>query len=188
MSLGISQVIGFKATVMFLVFACLRSSGLTLFSIPFLHASLVDFLVSITSLPSVNLPLLLGKSIDGRIPIWSILVFSPFFCLVRFFAFWWSFKGREAPYSEICEGLYVGGWPSSLDKLPPNDPAIIDCTCELPRNVALSRNPYLCIPTWDTRAPRPLEIEYAVRWACQQRAKKRPVFIHCAHGIALDFD
>ncbi|CAH1414709.1 unnamed protein product [Lactuca virosa] len=28
-------------------------------------------------------------------------------------------KSREAPYSEVSKGLYVGGWPSSPDKMPP---------------------------------------------------------------------
>ncbi|XAR71088.1 hypothetical protein NMG60_11028192 [Bertholletia excelsa] len=46
-------------------------------------------------------------------------------------------RSGEAPYTEICEGLYVGGWPCSHEKLPPGSPAIIDCTCELPRNMKL---------------------------------------------------
>ncbi|KAJ6433035.1 hypothetical protein OIU84_020128 [Salix udensis] len=30
-----------------------------------------------------------------------------------------GFTSGEQPYSEICEGVYVGGWPYSADKLPP---------------------------------------------------------------------
>lgn len=182
MNLGISSLIGLKATVLFLVFAYLRASSLTLFSIPFLYASLVASLISIASHPAINLPLLLGKRSDGSFPIWSIILFSPYLHFVRFFSFLRRLRSREPPYSEVCEGLYVGGWPYSLDKLPPVDPAIIDCTCELPRIAALSRNAYLCVPMWDTRAPQPSEIESAVRWACRKRAQRRPVFIHCAFG------
>ncbi|KAH0682013.1 hypothetical protein KY289_019765 [Solanum tuberosum] len=93
-------------------------------------------------------------------------------------------KSGEPPYSEISEGLYVGGWPCSLDKLPPGNPAIIDCTCEMPRMLEFTGNhAFLCIPTWDTRSPQPADIEAAVKWACRKRAQKIPVFIHCAYGM-----
>ncbi|KAJ6358107.1 hypothetical protein OIU78_005854 [Salix suchowensis] len=93
-----------------------------------------------------------------------------------------GFTSGEQPYSEICEGVYVGGWPYSADKLPPGNPAIIDCTCEFPRKEEFKGHSYLCLPTWDTRAPQPGEIESAVKWACRKRAQNRPVFIHCAYG------
>ncbi|KAM3685147.1 hypothetical protein ACJW31_11G096300 [Castanea mollissima] len=182
MGLGISTLIGLKATVLFLSFAYLRSSDLTLLSLPFLYASLVDFLVSIASLPSIDLPLLLGKNPDGTFPIWSKIMFSPYLNFVRGFSALRRLKSGEDPYSEVSEGLYVGGWPYSPDKLPPGNPAVIDCTCELPRMLEFSGHAYLCIPAWDTRAPKPADIATAVRWACRKRALNRPVFIHCAYG------
>lgn len=177
--MGLSKLIGLKAFTLLLVFAYLRNTRLALLSIPILHASLVSFLVSIASHPSINLPLLLGKNSDGSFPLWSIAVFGPYLLFVQCFVKLRRFVSREPPYSEICEGVYVGGWPSSL---PHGDPAIIDCTCELPRNKAMLKNAYLCVPTWDTRAPQPAEIESAVRWALRKRAQKVPVFIHCAFG------
>lgn len=45
---------------------------------------------------------------------------------VRGFSALRRMKSGEPPYSEICEGWYVGGWPCSLDKLSPGNPAIID--------------------------------------------------------------
>ena len=43
---------------------------------------------------------------------------------------------------------YLGGWPASLAMTPKGDPAILDCTCELPR---MQRHlPYLNLPVWDT--------------------------------------
>ncbi|XP_042515848.1 uncharacterized protein YnbD-like [Macadamia integrifolia] len=182
MGLGISILIGMKATCLLLVCAYLRAIGFIFLSIPFLYASLVAMLVSIASHPTINLPMLLGKRSDGSFPIWSIMLFGPYLYFARFFSFLRRMQSREPPYNEICEGLYVGGWPSSLDKLPPGDPAIIDCTCELPRSTEISHNAYLCVPTWDTRSPQPSEIESAVRWACRKREQKRPVFIHCAYG------
>ncbi|CAA7400221.1 unnamed protein product [Spirodela intermedia] len=180
--MGLSRLIGMKAAVLFLGFLCTRNSGIALVPVFLLHASLVSSLVAITSHPSLNLPLLLGKSSDGTFPLWSILLFAPYLVFIRIFVFLRRLKSREPVYSEIIQGLYVGGWPSSPHHLPPGDPAVIDCTCELPRSSALSSNAYLCVATWDTRAPRPSEIESAVRWACRKRAQNNPVYIHCAFG------
>lgn len=180
--MGISILIASKATVLLLVFIYTRKFGLGLFSVPLLHASLVSYLVAIASLPAVNLPLLLGKSSDGTFPTWSMIIFGPFLIFIRVFNILRRASSREPLYSEVSEGLYVGGWPSSFAHLPPGEPAVIDCTCELPRTSAVARNAYLCVATWDTRAPQPLQIENAVRWACRKRAQKKPVFIHCAFG------
>ncbi|KAK6933551.1 Dual specificity phosphatase, catalytic domain [Dillenia turbinata] len=182
MSLGISRLIAFKSLSLFWVFAYIRKMGYSLLSIPFLYASLISLLVSIASHPSINLPLLLGKKPDGSFPIWSIVMFSPFLYFVRIFSLLRRLRSREEPYTKVYDGLYIGGWPASLGMLPPGNPAIVDCTCEFPRISELSGNPYLCIPTWDTRAPQPGDIESAVKWACRKRAQSRPIFIHCAYG------
>lgn len=155
---------------------------MALLFLPLLHASLVSYLVAIASHPSVNLPLLLGKSSDGKFPMWSMIMFGPFLIFIRVFNILRRSYSKEPLYTEIYEGLYVGGWPSSFEHLPPGDVAIIDCTCELPRSFSLSKNAYFCIATWDTRAPHPLQIENAVKWACRKRALKKPVLVHCAFG------
>ncbi|KAL7228426.1 hypothetical protein ACSBR2_007193 [Camellia fascicularis] len=182
MDFGLSVLIAMKATFLLLAFAYLRTLGFTLLSLPLLYASLVSMLLSIASHPLLNLPMLLGKNPDGTFPIWSLIMFSPYLYFVRGFSVLRRLWSGEAPYSEICEGLYVGGWPYSPEKLPPGNPAIVDCTCELPRNLEFSGHAYLCIPTWDTRAPQPHEIESAVWWACRKRAQKIPIFIYCAYG------
>lgn len=179
---GLSMLIALKATTLFILFAYVRTLGFTLLSIPILYASLVSFLVSIASHPYINLPLLLGKSSDGSFPIWSRIMFSPYLYFVRLFSTLRRLTSGEPPYSEICDGLFVGGWPSSLEKLPPGNPAVIDCTCELPRKKEVSGLAYLCVPIWDTRAPQPAEIESAVRWACRKRSQNIPIFVHCAYG------
>lgn len=181
LGLGISILLGLKATVLFL-FSFL-TLPLPFISLPLIYASLVSFLLSLASHPYVNLPMILGKNPDGSFPIWSIIMFSPYLFFVRFFSLLRRFTSGEDPYTEICDGVFVGGWPFSAVSLPPGDPAIIDCTCELPRKSEFKRNSYLCIPTWDTRAPQPGEIESAVKWACRKRAQNKPVFIHCAYGI-----
>ena len=49
--------------------------------------------------------------------------------------------------SKSCVCRYIGGWPSSPKWMPPGNPSVVDCTCELPRR---HNNTYLCLPTWDT--------------------------------------
>ncbi|KAF5957483.1 hypothetical protein HYC85_004708 [Camellia sinensis] len=187
MDFGLSVLIAMKATFLLLAFAYLRTLGFTLLSLPLLYASLVSMLLSIASHPLLNLPMLLGKNPDGTFPIWSLIMFSPYLYFVRGFSVLQRLWSGEAPHSEICEGLYVRGWPYSPEKLPPGNPAIVDCTCELPRNLEFSGHAYLCIPTWDTRAPQPCEIESAVCWACRKRAQKIPIFIYCAYDCSFDF-
>ncbi|XP_015876362.2 uncharacterized protein LOC107413027 [Ziziphus jujuba] len=182
MGLGISLLIGLKAVLLFLLFAFLSSFGFALLAVPFLYASLVSLLVALASHPSINLPMLLAKNSDGSFPIWSIVLFSPYLYFVRVFSTLRRLFSGEAPYSEISDGLYVGGWPSSPDRLPPGNPAIVDCTCEFPRRSEFLGHAYFCIPTWDTRASQPHEIESAVKWACRKREQNRPVFVHCAYG------
>lgn len=174
------MLIGLKATSLLVMFGCLRSLGFKILSLPLLYASLVSILVSIASHPSINIPKLLGKNPDGTFPVWALIMFSPYLYFVRFFSDLRRLSSGEDPYNEIVEGLYVGGWPYSPEKIPPGNPAIVDCTCELPRIV--KGNSYLCVPTWDTRAPDPSEIESAVKWACRMQARGVPVFIHCAYG------
>ncbi|CAH1427961.1 unnamed protein product [Lactuca virosa] len=73
--------------------------------------------------------MLLEKNKDGSFPILSLLMFSPYLYFVRGFSALRRLKSREAPYSEVSKGLYVGGWPSSPDKMSSGNPAVIDCTC-----------------------------------------------------------
>ncbi|CAI9091364.1 OLC1v1026380C1 [Oldenlandia corymbosa var. corymbosa] len=182
MAVGISFLIAIKAATLFLCFSFLRDLGFKWLALPFLYASLISFLVSIASHPSINLPMLLGKSSDGHFPIWSMLIFSPYLYFVRIFSALRRLRSGEPPYNEVSEGIYVGGWPSSVEKMPPGNPAVIDCTCELPRKTEISKHAYMCVPTWDTRSPQPAEIDHAVKWACRKRAQNCPVFIHCAYG------
>lgn len=183
MGVGISVLIALKATTLLLIFAYLKNLGFLILSIPFLYSSLVSFLVSIASHPSIDLPLLLGKTSDGTFPLVSLIIFSPYLYFVRIFSALRRRKSSEPPYSKVHDGLYVGGWPSSPEKMPPGDPAIIDCTCEFPRLKNLSGGlPYRCVPTWDTRSPQPGDIELAVKWALRKRDLNRPIFVHCAYG------
>ncbi|KAJ6800976.1 putative uncharacterized protein YnbD [Iris pallida] len=114
----------------------------------------------------------------------SVLVSYPS-ALLKPFSSLKKLKRKEAAYNENSEGLYIGGWPSSPDRFPPEEPVVIDCICELPRTSVVSKDAYLCIPTWDTRSPQPAQIETAVRWACQFRAQKKGPYTSIVHLEAI---
>lgn len=182
MGWGISRLIGLKAAVLLSVAYIFQGLGVTLISFPLIYVSMIAMLISIASHPAIDLPLLLGKASDGSFPLWSWIMFSPFLLFIHLFVLLRRFVKNEPLYTEIADGVFVGGWPSSIEHLPPGDPAVIDCTCELPKSSTLSKNAYLCIATWDTRAPQPSQIESAVRWAVRKRSQNKPVYVHCAYG------
>ncbi|XP_066310278.1 uncharacterized protein [Miscanthus floridulus] len=182
MGWGISRLIGLKAAVLLSVACFFQGLGVTLITFPLIYASMIAILVSIASHPSIDLPLLLGKASDGSFPLWSWIMFSPFLLFIHLFVLLRRFVKNEPLYTEVADGVFVGGWPSSVEHLPPGDPAIIDCTCELPKSSTISNNAYLCVATWDTRAPQPSQIESAVRWSVRKRSQNKPVYVHCAYG------
>ncbi|PWA40945.1 dual specificity protein phosphatase domain-containing protein [Artemisia annua] len=181
MGVGLSILIFLKSLTLFITFISLKTLGYTLLSVPFLYASLISLLVSLASHPLINLPMLLGKKTDGSFPIWCLVMFSPYLYFVRVFSTLRRLKSKEDPFSEVVEGVYVGGWPNEVGKMPPGGVAVVDCTCELPR-VSGGMGGYMCVPTWDTRACDPGEMERAVKWACRKKSQNVPVFVHCAYG------
>ncbi|XP_074559809.1 uncharacterized protein LOC141815837 isoform X1 [Curcuma longa] len=180
--MGISKVMGSVSTILLSTSVYLKKSGRPYTAVPLLLSALVGYTVSIASHPAVNLPLILGKRSHGSFPLWSKFLFAPYLLTVRVYTVFKRMKRKESLYDEIVEGLYLGGWPTSSSHLPPGDLVVIDCTCELPRTYFVPADSYLCIPLWDSRSPDPTQIECAVRWACQKRSEKKPVYIHCANG------
>ncbi|CAH1448850.1 unnamed protein product [Lactuca virosa] len=106
--------------------------------------------------------MLLGKKHRRILPNLVSTHFSPYLYFVRGFSALRRLKSRKAPYSEVSKGLYIGGWPSSPEKMPSGNPAVIDCTY--------------------TRSPDPGAMESSIRWALRKRTQNTPIFIHCAYG------
>eukprot|EP00252_Welwitschia_mirabilis_P004473 TRINITY_DN14803_c0_g1_i1.p1 TRINITY_DN14803_c0_g1~~TRINITY_DN14803_c0_g1_i1.p1 ORF type:complete len:238 (+),score=24.83 TRINITY_DN14803_c0_g1_i1:303-1016(+) len=181
--MGITTIVALNATAIVGLLACLRGKVKNQkLLLPLVHASVVGYVAAISAHPVLNRPYLFGKNRQGRFPLWSMAAFYPYLIPLRHYV-----RGRrviqgEPVYSEVSPGLFVGGWPSAPCDVPPGNPAVVDCTCELPRNPCLEGLPYFCIPTWDSRAPSPLDIDRAVKWASQQYSQGRPVFVHCAFG------
>ena len=180
--MGISKVTGIAATAFLVTSVSLCEMGMRIVMLPFLATSFVAFIVTIASHNAINLPWILGKNSVGRFPLWSIVLFGPFLMLARAYAMAKRYMRKESVHDKFVEGLYLGGWPFLLKHLTSGSPSVIDCTCELPRSSFVPADEYLCLATWDTRAPTPFQIELAARWACEKRSKGKPVYVHCAFG------
>lgn len=152
-----------------------------------LHASLVGFVITICTLPFVNWTRVLGKLDSGLIPGSSYFLFWPYFLSLHAHVALKRYFSTELRFTEVRDDLFVGAWPSRPADIPARGllPAIIDCTCELPRMSCAMCSPYLCVRAWDSCAPTPSDIELAVRWAMLKRVEGIPIFIHCANGIVF---
>ncbi|KAJ7523723.1 hypothetical protein O6H91_18G060200 [Diphasiastrum complanatum] len=180
--MGITLAVSIPACIFLGTFIAVRDRAPNLLLAPLLHSSLIFLSVSISSHPRLNHRLLFAKTPQGSFPWWSRLLFHPYLLSAQAYVALRRLATLEPLYTEICDGIFVGGWPLWANDMPPGNPAVIDCTCELPRRTLTAHLPYLCIPTWDTRAPSPTQIEVAVRWAVEKRAHRYPVYIHCAFG------
>jgi hypothetical protein len=159
--MGISKVTGIAATALLISYVGLWKIGMRIVTFPFVATSCVAYIVTFASHNAINIPWILGKNSTGRFSLWSTILFGPFLMLARAYAIVKRFIRKESVYDKIAEGLYLGGWPFMLKHLPPGGPSVVDCTCELPRSSFVSEDEYLCLATWDTRAPTPDQIELA---------------------------
>lgn len=155
-----------------------------------LQASAVGLTAAVCSHPSVNHTALFAKDAsDGSFPLWSHLLFYPYLYSLRAYVLLRRLKNREPVFTQVADGLYVGGWPCRAADLPPpapdggaRPPAVVDCTCELPRPACLAGLPYLNVPTWDSRGLRLRDMDRAVEWARERRRQGHAVLVHCAFG------
>lgn len=181
--MGISQIVAVNSTLLLGVAYSLRKRTPWPVLVPLVHASAVGLLVALSAHPTVNFVNLFRKSKDGYFPWWSHVLFYPYMWMAKGYVYAKRKQTSEPVYTEVTQGIYVGGWPFQPSDVPPGNPAIIDCTCELPRSECVKDLPYMCIPTWDSRAPLSKDIQEAVQWASDKRTQeKRPVFVHCAFG------
>ncbi|DBB06424.1 hypothetical protein WJX77_007711 [Trebouxia sp. C0004] len=150
-------------------------------TLTFGHISLVGFAVALATTDQFagHSTQLLGKTASGSIPYWNLVILWPYHVGLRSKLWIQRRISTEPHWTLITDGWYIGGWPSSSKWMPPGNPSIVDCTCELPRR---HNNTYLCLPTWDTHGPDVQLIEDGVKWLLEQRAEERAVYVHCAHG------
>lgn len=183
--MGLTFYAGVPSAVVFATCVALHQSGAPKYvTLPVLHSSIVGFTAALAAHPRWNYTKLFGKSVtDGRFPWMSLALFYPYLLTLKAYVHSRRLVTQEPVFTEVEPGLFVGGWPAFQSDVPPGLKGVVDCTCELPRNPCVNEVPYLCVPIWDTRGPRPAEIEGAVRWALKQRGTtKNPILVHCAFG------
>mmetsp|Transcript_26625 Transcript_26625/g.36874 ORF Transcript_26625/g.36874 Transcript_26625/m.36874 type:complete len:516 (-) Transcript_26625:143-1690(-) len=152
-----------------------------------LHAALAGLAISIASTDTLNYVQLLGKRPDGEIQWWSYFAFMPFHVLYRL-----RLHARRALISEALSDTssngswHISGWPHDQSALPPLADAVVDCTCELPRQYPVGPQHkvkhYRCVPLWDAAGPSPEQMDSVANWAADLRKKNHSVLVHCAHG------
>ncbi|KAH7415042.1 hypothetical protein KP509_14G024600 [Ceratopteris richardii] len=181
--MGISKVVAINSIVLMGITISLRNRAPWPILAALVHASALGLVVAVSAHPTFNFVNLFSKSRDGYFPWWSYGLHFWYMYLARGYVCARRKQTNEPVYTKVNEGLYVGGWPFQPSDVPPGSPAIIDCTCELPRSECVRGLPYLCIPTWDSRAPLVKDIQRAVVWARDVRQQEnRPVLVHCAFG------
>ena len=119
---------------------------------------------------------LLGKTKQGKHPIWSQVIFWPWFKFsygcARFA------RSRETQTSEILPGLFIGMWPHRSEVVT-SSTAVLDVTVEFPR--VRQGGSYLCLPTWDGTAPTLSALTKGATWGAKA-AKRGPLLVHCTFG------
>ncbi len=132
-------------------------------------------------------PRLLGKRLDGVVPLWSYLAFGPFLVLGRAALRAFNSTGLAAPWSEVDEGLWLGRRPGLDDLAAYREEvravAVLDLTAEVARSRTLTgTEAYLTLPVLDNAAPTPRQLDAAVAFIEAHRPDG-PVYVHCALGL-----
>ncbi|MCO5559768.1 hypothetical protein L7F22_013371 [Adiantum nelumboides] len=181
--MGISKVAAINSTVLLGVAYSLWRRVPWPVLVPLVQTSVIEFVVAVSAHPTFNFVNLFRKSKDGYFPWWSHVLYFWYMSMSKGYVYARRRQTSESAFTEVSRGLYVGGWPFQTSDVPPGNPALIDCTCELPRSKCVGDLPYLCVPTWDSRAPLATDIQKAVEWASDKMTREnRPIFVHCAFG------
>jgi len=144
-----------------------------------LYSSFINFLIALLFHFQVGTDLL-GKTTDGKIPLWSYIIFAPFHIPTIIYTKIHTDYGisHGVPVaSEVADGWYIGGRYG--DQLNLTWGGILDLTAEFPESCK-SRN-YLNIKCWDGTPPSPADIDRAATFGAMAR-KEGNVMVHCAHG------
>ena len=124
-------------------------------------------------------PGILGKSSNGSLVWWSILLFLPYLMLSYLL---WHFRrcmSRDPAANEIVPNVWLGRRPLPAD-IPRNVDTIVDLTAEFSEIRAVMRGrKYVTIPTLDTQAPNELELRQILPDLSDPASC---IYIHCAMG------
>ena len=131
---------------------------------------------------------LFWKRPDGRIPVWSKVLFLPFFVGTHGYNRLVRMKDSEPAFEKVTKGIYLGRrlTPLDYDLLLEHDiGAVLDSTAEFDALQTSSLGggiDYLNLPILDHDVPTSEQVEMAIRWIEENIRNGRNVLIHCALG------
>ncbi|HVF85808.1 MAG TPA: dual specificity protein phosphatase family protein [Abditibacteriaceae bacterium] len=136
-------------------------------------------------------PRMFLKKSDGRLGLFSYVVFWPYHLLNSFSLFVFRRLGRENAFDKIDHNVFLGcrlnrGDNDIISRL--NICSVLDLTCEFSETASLRQLSYRCIPVLDTCAPKLAELQNGAAWIVQQTSEGA-VYVHCAlgHGRSATF-
>lgn len=120
---------------------------------------------------------LFGKRSDGKLPLWSWIVFLPLHALNLLL--WHSIRllSSEPSQNTVTDRLVVGR-RLLANEVEGSFDNYVDLTCEFPEPATIGKSPcYVLFPLLDGSAPSPEALQAVV-------ASLRPgrTFVHCAQG------
>jgi Dual specificity phosphatase, catalytic domain len=136
----------------------------------------VSFLAVLVAYAGVG-PQLFSKRRNGTIALWAVVLWLPYFLLTWGIWYLGRLVRRRVHSHEIVPGLWLGAWPDTIRKLPPNTTLIVDLTAEFFRRIHNTN--YLCLPTLDADSPTLEALNIAV---AAIQASPGPIYVHCAAG------
>ena len=153
MGVHLSGVVASVATLPALTAFLFRKILPTPASIILIHISGAGFIVSLAASSALarHSTWVLGKGNNGTISLPSKILFWPYHAGLRAKLALQRRYSSEAVWDQITPTYYLGGWPSEEALVPIVRPAILDVTCELPKQVHIVPA-YKMIPVWDTHS------------------------------------
>jgi predicted protein tyrosine phosphatase len=134
---------------------------------------------------STKTPRVFQKRWDGRLPLFSWVMFGPYLAYMHLLLWAWRFLSREPAFAEVAPGLYLGrrlGWGEQKLVAPIEPLAVLDLTAEFAEPEFMrEQGEYLSLPVLDTTAPTPQQFDKALAFI-RDHARQRPVYVHCALG------
>lgn len=130
-------------------------------------------------------PRILMKAKNGRLSLFSYILFWPYFLLSNLSLGVYRLISRENPIDEIIPDLYLGYKPWHIDKekfIQKGIRSVVDLTSEFGEAGFILKNfKYLSVPLLDTYPPTQGQLYDTVAWIDEQ-LKSGGVFVHCALG------
>ena len=125
------------------------------------------------------------KRSDGRLSVFSHLLFGPYQLANHAVLVVSGLLGGEPRFSEVVECVYVGRRLHFWDTAAVRQlglVAVLDLTCEISEHYWVRKVPgYRLFRLLDRLAPTVSELDELARWIAQQR-ESGPVYVHCALG------